>query len=239
MSRIEVLEINPSYSLYRIVSNIFQTNTYILVSGNEVLIVDPGFDKYNIKLVDEIVNLVREVNCNRAILYITHGHLDHFCGDLLLKNKLSSIGIKTLILIHERDSYLLSDLSEHVYIQNYVVPDYRLEVFSVEPHLPDLTVRDGDQIKVGSLIFKIIHCPGHTKGSTVLYCSNMLFTGDVILDGGIGRVDLPHSNPSEMKMSIYRILNMVNPDVKIFPGHGEPFYLREQLSLILTLVSEL
>jgi len=239
MRKIILIRESPTYTLYRTVSNTFQTNTYILVSGNEALIVDPGFDKYHTDLVEDIVSLVLRFNCRRVILYITHGHLDHFCGDLTLRNRLISQGVDTTIMIHENDAYLLSDFKEHILIEHNIVPSYSLSIFQVKPHLPDIKVRDGDMVKVGNATFRVLHCPGHTRGSTILYNNELAFTGDVILDGGIGRVDLPHSDPSQMKLSVKRVVSELHPDTWILPGHGEPFYLKEQLHIILTLISEL
>ncbi len=225
--------------LYRVISNVFRTNTYILISRDEALIVDPGFDKYHTDLVSKIVDLLHDLRCSRAILYLTHGHLDHFCGDLILKNRLKLLGVESYIAIHEMDSYLLRDLREHIQIQRNVVPSYSLETFVTQPHSPDIELRNQDEVRVGSIVLRVLHCPGHTKGSTILYFRDFAFTGDVILDGGIGRVDLPHSSRSEMRISIYRALNVLSPDVEILPGHGEPFYLREQLNLIIALTSSL
>ncbi len=236
---VALIEKKHNYTLYRVVSNCFYTNTYILVSGKDMLIVDPGFDKQHVDLINEVVRLAASSEVKRATIYLTHGHLDHFCSDLTLKRKLETSGIDAKILIHEQDAYLLRDFTEHMQIGNTLVPEYNLEIFPAQPHDPDLCVRDEDTVNVGNIVFKVLHCPGHTRGSTVLVAEDFSFTGDVLLDGGIGRVDLPHSNPSEMRRSIYRILGTLNPDIKVFPGHGEPFQLGSQVTLVLALASRL
>ncbi|GEM_PF-105910 len=222
------------YTILKIISSTFYTNTYIISSGNKVMIVDPGFDKFHAKELEETINFLKSTAPREVIILNTHGHLDHFCGNLKIKGKLAEVGVNVLIAIHKNDAYLLKDFSEHLLIRN-IVPEYNLDVFDAQPHDPDLTIQDGDILEIGSLRFRVIHCPGHTKGSVVLYEQDrgILITGDVILDGGIGRVDLPHSNPLDMYRSITRIMAEVKLDSRVLPGHGNVFVLNEQAHYIL------
>ncbi len=220
--------------IFRIVSSIFHTNTYIIHSGTRVLVVDPGFDKFHTRELGQVVQLLKSMKPAEVLIVNTHGHLDHFCGNLKLRRVLEGENIRSIIMTHQDDAYLLRDFSEHFEIQN-IVPEYSLDIFDAEPHSPDRVLQDGDLVEVGALRFRVIHCPGHTRGSMVLYEDDLkiLVTGDVVLDGGIGRVDLPHSNPVSMYRSITRLLAEVDLSCRVLPGHGGTFILKEQAHYIL------
>ncbi len=221
-------------SIHSIVSSSFHTNTYILISGKDALIVDPGFDVYNEHKIGNVVNFLTKNNVKNVYILNTHGHLDHVCGNTKLRKALTKLGINCRIAIHKLDAYLLKDFNEHLAIGT-IVPPYTLRVFNLEPHDPDVLLDDEQIIEIGDVKCRVIHCPGHTRGSIVVYCEDVkiLFSGDVILDGGIGRVDLPHSSPVDMYRSITKLLAELDFDTLVLPGHGNTFKLSEQADQIL------
>ncbi|NPA70105.1 MAG: MBL fold metallo-hydrolase [Crenarchaeota archaeon] len=234
---IEELFRDRNIVIYRSVSNHYRTNTYIVQSGLDVMIIDPGFDitrKYMVKYIYE--RYVK--SCENKYIFNTHGHLDHTCSNMDFKDLDKSI----IIMIHRADAYLLEDYTEHDLIRVTLgLYDYAPELFGSRRHSPDILLEDKTKIRIGDLEFELIHAPGHTMGSSVLYLPELdiAFTGDVILDGGIGRVDLPHSNPSRMVSSIRRLLNTFTDVTLVFPGHGEPFRFGEQRSTIINEVESL
>ena len=81
-------------------------------------------------------------------------------------------------------------------------------------------LQDGDTITAGSLSFTVIHTPGHTPGGICLYGHNMLFAGDTLFAGGIGRADLPGGDYETLINSITRRLLVLPGDTLVYSGHG-------------------
>jgi glyoxylase-like metal-dependent hydrolase (beta-lactamase superfamily II) len=84
---------------------------------------------------------------------------------------------------------------------------------------PDGFVNEGDEIKAGGLTFKVMHTPGHSKGSICLYGHGIAFTGDTLFEGNVGRTDFPGGSMAELKESFKRLLTLPG-DTKVLSGHG-------------------
>jgi len=96
-----------------------------------------------------------------------------------------------------------------------------LAMFQAEnPPPPDITVKDGDRIRVGSIELEVIHTPGHTPGGMCLYMNGMVFTGDSLFVGSIGRTDFPKSSYRDLENSIRNRLYTLPEDTVVFPGHN-------------------
>ncbi len=190
-----------------------QANAYILFVDNSerCLIIDPGGEAY--KLIKFIKN-----NClEPATIILTHGHLDH-CG---AAKELKSL-YKIPIMIHKNDKDLL------------ISPLY-MELSNLlsipQPPKADLLLKDDEIIKEGGIELKVIHTPGHTQGSICLKSSeNLLFTGDTLFNGSVGRSDLQESDPYKLKISL-NILKQFPPDTIILPGHGESSTIKQEIEL--------
>ena len=129
----------------------------------------------------------------------THGHSDHTIGNQLVKE-----ATKAPILIHEYDAPLLTD----------------------KP--PDKTLREGDVIEFGSIKLRVFHTPGHSEGGICLLGSDVVFSGDTLFAGSIGRYDLPGGSLEALMNSIKNKL-MILPDyVKVYPGHGPTSTIGEE-----------
>ena len=90
----------------------------------------------------------------------------------------------------------------------------------------DKLLFENDEIEVGNIVFKVIHTPGHTSGSTCLYDGENLLSGDTIFADTYGRTDLPTSNQHQMLKSVDKLLNLP-PDTKVYPGHGKETTIEE------------
>ena len=88
------------------------------------------------------------------------------------------------------------------------------------PPPPEILVRDGDRIRVGNIELKVIHTPGHTPGGMCLYTDGMVFTGDSLFVGSIGRTDFPKSSYRDLENSIRTRLYTLPEDTVVFPGHN-------------------
>ncbi|MCK4464001.1 MAG: MBL fold metallo-hydrolase [Candidatus Omnitrophica bacterium] len=80
-------------------------------------------------------------------------------------------------------------------------------------------LKDQDRVEIKNIVFKIIHTPGHTPGSISIECDNVLFTGDTLFFGGVGRTDIPFASQSDLEKSIKRLMQY-SDNTKIYPGHG-------------------
>jgi len=90
-----------------------------------------------------------------------------------------------------------------------------------------LLFKDDSLVKVGNETLKVLHTPGHTPGSVCLVGEKLVFTGDTLFAGGIGRTDFPGGSMSAMRLSLKKIVSL--PDcLLVYPGHGETSIVREE-----------
>jgi glyoxylase-like metal-dependent hydrolase (beta-lactamase superfamily II) len=168
-------------------------------NGGDGLVIDPADD------ADDIIAVANEKKLTIRSIVNTHAHVDHVMGNEEMKRK---TGAK--IIIHEDDAPLLSQ-----------IPRSMLAMFGGRPSPPaDQTVREGDVIRVGELSLKILHTPGHTPGGMCLYGEGIVFTGDTLFVGGVGRTDLPGGSWQVMLNSIKTKLLTLPDETVIYPGHN-------------------
>ncbi len=165
----------------------------------EALVIDPAA---------EGEFLVKEAEKNSLrIKYIvnTHSHVDHVMGNKKMK---ALTGAE--IVIHEAESMYLGGK-----------PDQMTTMFGAEPSpRADITVRDGDLITVGDISLKVLHTPGHSPGSMCLYADGLVFTGDTLFVGGVGRTDLQGGSWETLVSSIRgKLFRLPDPTV-VLPGHN-------------------
>jgi len=135
----------------------------------------------------------------------THSHVDHVMGNAEMAK---ITGAK--IVIHEKDA---RDLVR--------VPPYLLEMFGATPSpQADILVKEDDAIQVGHIKLKVIHTPGHSPGGMSLYLDGMVFTGDTLFVGSVGRTDFPGSSWDVLEASIRQKLYVLPGETKVFPGHN-------------------
>ena len=195
------------------------TNCYIVQDekSKETMVIDPAGD------VDKIVEMLDILNANLKYIYLTHCHGDHIGAVSEVKSKKGG-----KILIHRDDAEGLDD--ENINLSACInMGDIELE--------PDSRVDDRDLIHVGSLEFRVIHTPGHTKGSTSLYCEKegLLFSGDTLFRGTWGRTDLPTSSFVQIIDSITKKLLVLPGETIVYPGHGKSTLIKEEKPIYLEL----
>ncbi len=174
--------------------------------------------------MEELINIM---NGKLKYIYLTHCHGDHICGVMDLKNRCGG-----KILIHREDSEGLNN--PEVNLTPYIgLGEIELEA--------DSRIDDGDTIHLGNLEFKVLHTPGHTKGSTSLYCKkeNCLFSGDTIFRGTWGRTDLPTSNREQIIKSIEEKIMSLPDETIVYPGHGMMTMLKDEKPIYLELKPKL
>jgi len=168
--------------------------------SQEGLFIDPA---------DDAKTLLAEAKSHglNEIKYIvnTHSHIDHIMGNAEMAKK---TGAK--IVIHEEDAAGLVR-----------TPPYMLEMFRATASPPaDSVVKEGDVIQVGNVKLKVIHTPGHSAGGICLYLDGMVFTGDTLFVGSVGRTDFPGSSWEVLEASIRHKLYVLPGETVVFPGHN-------------------
>lgn len=198
------------------------TNCYVILDeqSKEIMCIDPAGD------TKKIANMITDIlKGNLKYIYLTHCHSDHIGGVSELKKL---CGENSKILIHREDSEGLND--KNINLSGIIdIKEIELEA--------DSRVDDNDIIHLGNLEFRVIYTPGHTKGSTSLYCEKekCLFSGDTIFSGTWGRTDLPTSNREDIMNSITKKLLILPDETIVYPGHGKPTRIGDEKSIYLDL----
>lgn len=188
------------------------TNCYFVIDRkNNLCIIDPA-DK-----AQDIVSVIEKEGLNLNAVLLTHCHSDHTCAVQYLTKKYPDI----TVYVHQSDMTGLN------------TPDINCEnVVGVKvPEIDTKCVKalqDKDIINIGELSFLVVHTPGHTAGSIVLWekNSNVLFTGDTVFSNTYGRTDLKTGSNFSMRQSLDKLFDKFD-DILCFPGHGESFVLAD------------
>lgn len=182
-------------------------NCYLLASGSEAVLIDPG------EYMDTIAREIIKNDLKLKYIINTHGHIDHIRGNNQFREKLGG-----KILIHEEDSAMLGDPAENLSTLPGLTP--------FKSQGPDEVLKEGDLISFGSHQLEVLHTPGHTRGSICLLSveEEALFTGDTLFAYSIGRTDFPHGSTEKIRESLQRLVELGKryPGLKIYPGHGFP-----------------
>lgn len=181
----------------------FSAECYIVkdsVSG-EAFIVDAGtFD-------NRLVRLIKEMSIEKfKYILLTHGHFDHIMGVKQLRDTFGGE-----IVIHKNDALCLTD-------SNASLGDY----FGLKHEFvdADIIVTEGDSLDFANEKIKVMHTPGHTKGSVCYILGDVIFSGDTLFCSSMGRTDFPGGSNIEMAASLKRLRDMEG-DYTVYPGHGE------------------
>jgi glyoxylase-like metal-dependent hydrolase (beta-lactamase superfamily II) len=167
--------------------------------SKEALFIDPADD------TDMLISEARSRGLTIKYIVNTHAHVDHIMGNAEMVEK---TGAK--IIIHEKDAPLLVRQ-----------PPDLLAMFRAKPSPPaDILVKDGDLIQVGKIGVKVLHTPGHSPGGMSLYVKGMVFTGDTLFVGSVGRTDFPGCSWEVMEASIREKLYALPGDTLVYPGHN-------------------
>lgn len=190
-------------TIKKVVVGPIATNCYIVDSfSNKVTIIDPGDEPQT------IINAIGSKTIDKV--FLTHGHFDHISAILGLKKKYDF-----KVFINELDKEMLLDSQKngsYSFFNRIVIPDEIIKTF-----------KDDDIITSSDLDFKIIHTPGHSKGSSCIALdvddNHYLFTGDTLFENGYGRTDFYGGNFDELVNSLRKLLKLPFR-YNCLPGHG-------------------
>jgi len=125
---------------------------------------------------------------------------------------------------------ILEEIKKAKAIPKYIInthchPDHNSanEEIRKETQAVILTLKDGDEIKIGSSVLKVISTPGHTEDSICLMGDKFIFTGDTLFKDGYGRTDLPGGSQKDLEESLGKLEKIIKPGTMVYPGHGESF----------------
>lgn len=182
-----------------------ETNAYLVRddASGEALVVDVPMD-----VADRIIAAAETARARIQVIVITHPHWDHI-GDAAELKERTGAPLAAHPLARERLTQPGSAVID--------LP------FTIPPVTPDRSLDEGDEVRLGAHVFRVLHLPGHEPSHIALYseADRVLFGGDVLFPNGHGRVDIPGADPMAMRRSIAR-LAALPPDVVVYPGHGRP-----------------
>ena len=189
--QVEPLVVGPLFS-----------NCFIVWDDNvkQGVIIDPGDD------ADIILKTVRKLGIEIKYILVTHGHFDHIGAVAPLKREL-----KVDFLAHKEDFFFIEDGENAA---------NRWGVDIEQPPKPDRFIKEGDKIKVGAFELEVLHTPGHSPGGISFLHDRMVFCGDTLFQGNIGRTDFRKGSFEELAKSIRTRLYTLPDDTIVYTGHG-------------------
>jgi glyoxylase-like metal-dependent hydrolase (beta-lactamase superfamily II) len=185
-----------------VVVGALETNCY-LVYCEETLqcaVVDPGAEPERIFLE------IAEAELKPVVIINTHGHVDHIGANRDMKDH---FGVP--LYIHAADSPMLGKIQQ-----------LELSLFLGAKDSPpaDHLMSDGEEIKIGNSVLRVLHTPGHSPGSVSLLGDGFLLSGDTLFFEGVGRTDLPGGSQKQLEQSLREKVMTLPDETVILPGHG-------------------
>jgi glyoxylase-like metal-dependent hydrolase (beta-lactamase superfamily II) len=194
------------------------TNCYVAATGpgTECVVVDPGKDA-----TDGVQQVVREHNLKPVAVLVTHGHIDHMWCVAPVAG-----GYDATAWIHPEDRHLLTDPMAGMSPDTAAMLLGTKHKFAEPERVEELG--DGQVLELAGLEFSVDHTPGHTRGSVTFRTpyaerevSEIMFSGDLLFAGSIGRTDLPGGDHPTMLRSLRDKVLPLRDDIVVLPGHGE------------------
>jgi len=186
-----------------------EENSYVAADEKtkQALVIDPGDEP------DRIIELIKNNVFEVKAIICTHAHFDHIgaVGDVK-----KATGAK--VLIHESDMELYRGAKDQAAFWGYDLDDI--------PE-PDGFLNEGDEVRIGNLTFNVFHTPGHSPGGICLYGEGVVFTGDTLFHGSVGRTDFHGGDMVKLKESFKRLLGLPE-DTTVFSGHGPETTIRRE-----------
>ena len=201
--------------IHTTVSPLFSENTYIahLPHASECVVVDPGLEP------SAYLQIFEENGLRPAAILNTHGHADHIAGNEETKQAFPDCPL----VIGQGDAYKLTDPVANL------SAGFNASLISPEA---DLLVAEPEAHTWASMELSVLDTPGHSAGHVVFVYKNqspwVVFGGDVLFQGGIGRTDFPDGNFDDLRASIHEKLFLLPDDTIVLPGHGPATTIGEE-----------
>jgi hydroxyacylglutathione hydrolase len=186
------------------------TNCYVVRSERdapEAVVVDASGEATELRL-----ELAR-IGATCAAILVTHTHWDHLVGVADLAE-----GTGAPVYAPEAEAAVLER------------PEDFYAGAEIRPRVPDVLLAGGETIEVGGISFAVVAVPGHSPGHLAYHAEGCLFSGDVLFAGSVGRTDLPFSDWDTLLASIRTLVDLYPPETVVYPGHGPPTTLGDELA---------
>lgn len=180
-----------------------RSNCYVVYHNGHAMVIDPGFDTYEVK------EFLADNNLTLDIIYATHGHFDHIGGI----NGLKALYPNAVVYAPKKDAVFFD-------------PSLGISRLNFKVHVDFFLEDDIEQIiSFQGVDFKVIHTPGHSEGGTCLYAEGILFSGDTLFYMTVGRTDLYRSSFVDFQKSIIEKLYILPDNTLCYPGHGRTTHI--------------
>lgn len=176
----------------------FAENCFVVRDGGEALVIDPG------EAVPELLDALDGYTVNTLVN--THCHVDHVGGNAAVMKKTGAE-----LVCHRDAAPMLAHAPQQALMFGLTVPP--------SPP-PDRFIDEGDEVKVGGVVLKVVNVPGHAPGHIALIGDGFVFSGDVLFAGSIGRTDLPGGSYHQLMTSIRTKLLTLPDRTRVYSGHG-------------------
>jgi glyoxylase-like metal-dependent hydrolase (beta-lactamase superfamily II) len=195
----------------KIVSGSLGNNCYLLgcSTTKQAVVIDPAEGSFS-----KVFSKKEKLSLTIEEVLITHSHFDHIEEAFLFKKELS-----TPVWIHKLDAKNLEKPGSDEIFSGRIFPAVKADHF----------LEDGEKFFVGTIVFEVIHTPGHSPGSICFYLpqEKILFSGDTLFRGGMGSISLPTADAKKMRKSLERLAKLPK-DTVVFPGHGPKTTIGEE-----------
>ena len=188
--------------IVRTPQGLYKTNCYILKENGYALIIDPGF--HGQRIMKELQDMVP------VGIVLTHGHADHICA------------VDTLVEAYHIPVYMHPKDEELLLVKRRMPSGYKERFTS-----PYIALEEGP-LQIGSFSLNVWEVPGHSAGSVFVGYKHILFTGDTLFKGTVGKVNTYNGDPVAMKETLERIESFY-PFYVVYPGHGSSTTLGHEL----------
>lgn len=195
----------------------FASNTYLLVSGNKALVVDPSVS------VAKMQELLAAQGAELCGILLTHGHFDHTVSVDILRDM-----TPIPLIMHSGDAPMLTDGRIDGFYDFYGRESKHRQA--------ERLVTDGEKISLGDETITVLSTPGHSPGSVCYICPDgdgkcFIVTGDTLFADNVGRCDLWHGDERALIRSL-ECLGQYNRDSVIYPGHGPSSTLGAAMDIV-------
>ncbi len=179
----------------------------------EAVLIDPGGPE-----ATRIVNELRKQEIIITHVLVTHGHFDHLGWAPEVQK--ATEGAK--VYLHHAEKDIFEQFLDMMSFFGIKKPSPLRE--------PDVWIKDGHILEISGIRFEVLHTPGHSPGSVtyIVKDAKEAYVGDCIFKNSIGRVDLPFASPSAMINSLKRIMDELNGNYHLFPGHGPDTWINDE-----------
>ena len=205
-------------NIKRLMVNPLQENCYVVSDDTkECIIIDCG--TYYDEEKDALAAYISQNDLKPVHLVATHGHLDHNFGNAFVYRK---YGLK--VEICKEDQQLVEHLAEQA------AALFGMHIKEEQPATGRL-LKDGDDITFGHHTLKVLHTPGHSHGSIMLYCEEeqTIFTGDTLFRMSIGRTDFQEGSWTEMEQSLKNVVARLPKETIVLAGHGPQSTIADEM----------